>query len=684
MGERKATLTAVLVDAVSGPAKTIKAEINGIGSEAGKVTQILRGIGQGIGQQLERGFAEGIRAITDIIPSLIGRGNEYLDQLYQIQLETGMSAEQTSTLVGALRALGVPTDDITTLMARLGANIGRNEGLFRQLGIATRDSDGNLLNSYVIFQNIRRAVQEHGESLLSTAAAQEIFGRSGFKIIEALQTSDSAWQAATDNVRRWGGVVSQSAIDGADRLGDTIASLQQGITDVGVNIAAAVDPYLRAFVDSFASFVQSHLNEIVNFAVAVVNTVTGFFSGIFGITSALSVTSDQVASSTNRAGAATDNFGKVMKSAAGGSDAFTNSVNAQIKAIDAHIAALEQASERRRAAEQRARLTESLRDAQGQLADLRGNAPFVAGLSNAEQQLAIQKHAQDIIDAERNVADKRQALGDFEADQKDRAERELLNRQRSRLQELLAANRQTNAAITQSGLKMGEGLEANAGKVLGNLGIKAQQFGETARTAFQNGINAGRGFLDILLGSETELAHGNGTVRTGGIVGALGRVGDAFGGIVSAVSTMVGWLNALGDGLNTLNRWLTDLSFTIHDFLVKNLVGSGTKGGSEFFGVDGFNKGFYGGGKQNARGGVFDTLAPTRIGNGIMGEAGGETVAIIANPRVAATSGGNVINIHFESVWPPTTQQGREIVDYIDRAFGIRTGNAAVGARGRV
>ena len=162
---------------------------------------------------------------------------------------------------------------------------------------------------------------------------------------------------------------------------------------------------------------------------------------------------------------------------------------------------------------------------------MQGNAPFLGGLSSAEQALAVQKHAQDIIDAQKNVHNAQTALADFEANQKDQAERELLNREKQRLTDSLAAHKATNAAILQSGLQMGKGLDTGIGGVIANLGIKSQEFGATAAASFKQGVDAAKGFIDILLGAQTvshETASVTITTRTGGLVGALGFVGDAF------------------------------------------------------------------------------------------------------------------------------------------------------------
>lgn len=725
MVDRKATLTAVLVDAVSPVAARIRSNVTSIGTSAGGVagffrdlgasgrfggliqdlalgrsataalsdattglrervhglaaafrglgSSILSGIGLGIGLGIFNALRDGIDSVIHAIPNVLAQGHNYLSQLQQIQFEIGGTAEQVSTLYGAFRALGVPTETITQSFAQFARQLATNEGRFRELGVATRDSNGVMLDAYQIFTNLRQQVAAHGSSLLSTAAIQELFGRSGYKMVEALQASNAEWAEAEINVRRWGGVVSQAAIAGADRLQDTLASLSQGITDIGVNIAAAVDPYLRAFVDSFARFVQAHLNEIINFAVGVVNTVTGFISGLFGITDSLDTSATSVAASTTKASAATDDWGKKLSTAKTGSDAFTDSLNRQIKAIDAHIEAIESAGQRRRATQERQRLADSLAAAQAQLADLRGNSPFLSGLSAAEQTLAVQKHAQDIIDAEKNVQDQRQAIGDFEADQKDRAETELLRRQKDRLQERLAAAKAANAEELTSGLRMAAGLETGVGTVLGNLGLRAQEFGKTAAASFRAGVDAAKGFLNVLLGAEHYDSTTNTYSRTGGLIGAIGAVGEVLGAIGGAFRFVGDVIRIFVETLGIMAQRILTLITRLMGISPEGRLITGGGFGGGIFRVPSGVPSYATGGMVAARPGG----TVVRVGEG------GEDEWIVPASRMGAGGQTLIVNVYNDFLSTPTDDQIRDVTDKISRRLAFTFANSPVSSLAR-
>jgi hypothetical protein len=670
MSDRKATLTALLVDSVSGPGRQIQATVTGIGAEAGKMNAVLQGVGQGIGQEIFLKLSDAIGTVTRAIPALIDEGNAYLEQLHLLQLETGMTAEQASTLVGVMKNLGVPTDALDVLMSRLGKNLATNEKHFRALGVATQDANGNNLDAYTIIGNLRNAVAAHGESLLSTAAAVTLFGKSAYDLLPYLQATDAQIKDATDNVNRWGGVFNQAAINASAGLGRTLDSLRQGITDIGAQIAAAVDPYLRTFVDAFAKFVQSHLQEIVNFAVSVVNVVTGFVSGILGITDALGVTSSVAAASLDKTAAAAataakgyDAYIKTLQAGAGGTDAFSKAIDAHIKAIGAETQAIQIAQQQRQAVQERARLQDSLSAAQAQLSDLRGNAPFTGGLSSAEAVLAVQKHAQDILDAEKNVKDQRVALGNFEADQKDKAETELLAREKVRLTDSLASHKAADKAILDSALRTNDVIGAGTSAMFKGLALDTAQFGKSAESSFQVGIAAANSFLDVLLGAQQRATdRSEGLFRTGGVVGALQEVGDALYQLGSIAVSIAG----------QLARVTHDLTSPI-----PNTSQPGQPGVSMFdiwaaeFQL--FLKGFV---PHRAGGG------PVMAGGAYtVGENGPETLLMGGNNGTIVPNGGGggvtvIVNADFIS--QPSDEQVRSLTDKISRAIAQNLSHAPV------
>ena len=528
--EASATLKAIHGDLekMGVHAQQTSTHIDALGNKLTSLGQrVKEGLGIAVGQaifgELERGFSD----LMGLFPKIIATGSTYLDQLHQIQLITGMTAEQTSLFASATKDLGIPTDALDTLFSRLGKNLATNEAKFRDLGVATRDSNGAMLGAAQVIDNLRQQVVKHGDALLTTGAAVELFGKSAATLLPYLHLTNQELADLNTNTARWGGVVSQQAIEGAHQFSVAMNSLGQGITDIATNIFSALSPYLTAFVDAFSKFVQSHLQQIINFAVQVASVVMGVLGGLFGFSVDFSKATDSAAAGMNKVTGAAPPWVSAADMAKKATAAFTDGIKDQIAAIDAHLKAITESARQRKAIEQEEALRKSLANARSQLADLQGNNPFLGGLSAAEQVLAMQKHAQDIANAKKTVDAAQESLGNFQLDQKDQAERQLLERQKSRLNDLLTAHKEANAGIGAGANNLGGLIDKRFSDTFKNIGVNVAAFQKTAADAFRGGSEAAKGFLDILLGTQQFTQYGSTSFRTGGLVGALQAFGQA-------------------------------------------------------------------------------------------------------------------------------------------------------------
>lgn len=660
------------VDEASATLKKIHADLQTMGANAQQTTahvdalgnkltslgqRVKEGFGTAIGQGIFGAVESGFHSLLDFYPKVIEMGSSYLDQLHMIQLETGMTAEQTSALVGATKSLGMSTDALEPLFAKLGKNLAGNEAKFAELGVATRDAAGVQLDAYTIVDNLRRQISAQGEGLLSTAAAMDLFGKAGYQMLPFLQLTNDQMQQLNDNTARWGGIYSQEAIDGAHRFGVEMASLQTGILDVATNIFAALSPYLAAFVDEFAKFVQAHLQDIINFAVQVGATIMGILGGLFGFSVDFSKVTAGAATGIESVGTASEHLGQKQKTSSSGIDAFTSGIRSQIRAIDDHIRALTEASRKRKAIEEEEKLRASLASARAQLADLQGNTPFLGGLSAAEQVLALQKHAQDIANAKKAVGAAQESLGNFELDQRDQAERALLERQKQRLNDGLAAHKTANAAIGADYLKMGAGIQNTMGGALKNIGVDVTKFQATAQKAFADGAKAAQGFLDVLLGTY----HASSNVHAAG-------AGFREGGLVNALQTLGGVAQEAGKFIGDAVKFISgvlpkvDSSKGLDTFL---FGGRPPFVGPYPFAIGPWNIG------HNAEGGPVGLNGPELTW---VGEKGPEY--IVPNGGRGGT-GVTIVN-NFNSTWPPTEEQARNISDVVSRRLAYQLNHAPV------
>ena len=453
-----------LVDQASGKAGQISRSLGGLGQAAGRVERsfghlrgasqrlnaVFQGMGIGIGIGSFYALERAIGSVVRIIPDLIGKGEEWAKVVDDIADKTGVTAEQASALAAAAKYVNVSTDSLTTGLVRLSRYVIDNEQRFTRFGIATRDTNGNLLSAYDILNNVRRAITGTGAAMLSTAAAQDLLGRGGADLADMLQLTDAQFNAITADARQAGLIMSQAARQAAEEWERTKTRLGSTITGLGAQILGGVAPYLSQLVDGIANTIRANMDQIVQFAVQVVNFIGGLVAGLFGVTIPTVTFAHALGNVGHSATDAADGLSNLNDQAgrtATGEDRLTRSLNRQIDAIDRQLKLMSKRDQAEDAAEQRQDILDDLATAQAALADVQEATIFAANMTEAERVLAEQKHAQDVIDAQQDVSDAQKRLANHDQDEQQRRRREALQSERDALRDRLAAHRKFVAGL---------------------------------------------------------------------------------------------------------------------------------------------------------------------------------------------------------------------------------------------
>ena len=562
--------------------------VGSLSSRLGVFKSALQGVLQGIGQAVWWQFEGLLRQLENIFPALIGRGSDWVQQVRALQLETGMTAEETSTLIAVMEHLGMTTEGLQRLTAQFGKNLVTNETLFTRLGIATRDANGQYLDAYTIIGNTRRAFAEAGASLESTAAAQELFSRTGYNMLEFLQLSDAEFQALAESARAAGLVLSQDVLDAAERMQRTWGGLWETINGLAVQAFAAIEPSLEAFVANFSNWVRANLNTILSFVVTVANFVMGLIGGLLGFDwSAQDVGAalvDQAAAARDAAGATTA-AGAAASGAASREDQLTRALRDQIDAIDSKIAALRKAKDARDAEREQADLERAIASARQELADLQESALNTYGLSAVERVKAEQKRAADIIRAQQKITDAEQKLAEWREGEAVDGTIDLLEEEKRALAEQLKLHQDNNKAISGSIAGVGDAIKGMTGKT-DKLESAIGDFAGTAQWARERGIEFSNWIRNTLAPAlASVVAAGAGAVGFfAGLVKPLQDLITTIGNIGTLMfQPMLTALGDLGTAFDQVRQFLATLIQWIRDNIpgASLILGSGTQVGSQ-------------------------------------------------------------------------------------------------------
>ena len=391
-----------------------------------------------------------ISSIENLIPGLIARGREWASTVDEIADSTGMAAEQASLFAGMALQMTGNVDGLTKALGALAQQVTNHNDILKRYGIQTKDVNGNLLDTWTILQNVRKALADTGNSFLTTAAARDLFSRGGQVMLDLLTMTDKSFKVLVKDIRESGSVMSKQGLQTADQFERTMNRLQVTVNGVANQLMEAIGPNLMRFVDAISNFIRANLTEIVTFLAQVTSAVVHFTAGFLGIDmaeEAFAETQDKAGKSSDKLTARMARAQTRVEQRQKAEEALTAGIKSNIDAIDKQLAAMGRQDQAEDARRKQRELLKDISDAKRELNELRGKGIFAAGMSNTEAELARQAQAADIIDAQKRIADARDQLAEHNRKTVMDERRFELEQRKAGLQDQLAARLKSLAKV---------------------------------------------------------------------------------------------------------------------------------------------------------------------------------------------------------------------------------------------
>jgi ElaB/YqjD/DUF883 family membrane-anchored ribosome-binding protein len=215
----------------------------GLASAIGANWQHLAGMGA---------LAAGATAAAAAVAALAGAFALAKSRMEEMH-ETGEMAEMFGGSVRSMSGLqeaawrkGVDRESLTGALAKMQKNLTGAAGgesqksLFEYLGLNATALMGK--DPAKQFIEIADAISRLPTAAERTAAAMEIFGRGGFKMIRFINEGKAGIQALIDNADKFGLVFGDEAMAGIDKATDAMKDLKQAIRGLGTVFAEDVAP----------------------------------------------------------------------------------------------------------------------------------------------------------------------------------------------------------------------------------------------------------------------------------------------------------------------------------------------------------------------------------------------------------------------------------------------------------
>lgn len=211
-------------------------------------------LGTLIGTQLSNALTRAGSAFLGLAQNTLQFG----DEMNKASQKIGISVETLSALKYAGELADVSFGDLGASLARMsraaaGATTEAKEqaSAFGRLGISVRDASGHFRGSEEILGDIADRFAKLPDGIQKTAIAQDLFGKSGARLIPLLNEGREGLARSAEEARRLGLVLSTEAARASEQFNDNMTRLQGLLQGIANRILTAALPTLNTLAQAF-------------------------------------------------------------------------------------------------------------------------------------------------------------------------------------------------------------------------------------------------------------------------------------------------------------------------------------------------------------------------------------------------------------------------------------------------
>jgi hypothetical protein len=164
----------------------------------------------------------------------------------------GFSTQALSEFAFAAELSGVHTDELFVAMKKMeqGIGSGKSAGALKDIGLSIKD----LINlaPEQQFEKIIGALAGVENQSIKASAAQDLFGKSGIKMIEITKDGVAGFNAMRSESRLLGGSLSEESAKAADDFDDALTRIKTAVMGVGRDMATARNESFADFINALA------------------------------------------------------------------------------------------------------------------------------------------------------------------------------------------------------------------------------------------------------------------------------------------------------------------------------------------------------------------------------------------------------------------------------------------------
>lgn len=222
-----------------------------VGKAAQQMARLTAEAGK-IGAAIGVAVGVGLKAIGSLVKESI----DAADATSKLAQSLGMSTEQVSRFSYAADLAGTSQEDLASAVAKLSkhaadAAAGGKEAtaVFTAMGLEVKKSDGTLRSTDELLGDVADRFKSYEDGAAKTALAQELFGKSGAKLIPFLNQGRDGLAELAAEADMLGITLTTSAGRAAEEFNDNLTRLNAAKQGLGRQIAEKLLPALSNMTD---------------------------------------------------------------------------------------------------------------------------------------------------------------------------------------------------------------------------------------------------------------------------------------------------------------------------------------------------------------------------------------------------------------------------------------------------
>lgn len=213
---------------------------------------------------------------------------EAAEQVGKMAIKTGMGTDAVQELSYAAKLSDVSVEEFSTSLTRFANNLyGATDGsksiqkAFMQLGIGLNDTNGKMKTTDVLITDVADTFSKMPNGPKKTALAIDLFGRSGYKMIDMLNSGSEGLAIFREEARQSGIVLSTDQIEAGETFHKSMKKLTSVITGLKNTIGIAFAPEIANLIEMIREWTLANSGliktKLSKFVKALMTDVKFFF-----------------------------------------------------------------------------------------------------------------------------------------------------------------------------------------------------------------------------------------------------------------------------------------------------------------------------------------------------------------------------------------------------------------------